>query len=661
MRNRDFRRSAPFVLVLFPYAIGIAIAYNFPMQLWRLVSVQCFLIGSLWMYIKVLPTLVKYRLRYLHTGAVLVMIGVLGMITMSVRTVRVPDYLHNGGENNDIVVDLNTIRPGLKTNTAYGKVVYADTASLLSTGDKLLIQYKKEHSTIQIGSRVAVRSLPAPLPPKSNPYEFSYSSYLINKGVVGTLYLNNHNHYTIGVQKSNWQKFDSTIRRYIKRTINKYYDRNDASFLTALILGDKTTLNKSVSQRFAQTGIMHVLAVSGLHAGIVFMVFLRLFRPLLHKRFAIFLALIGVWLFAGMTGFTPSVSRACFMISLLYGGQIFYRKTSGLNSLAFAAFVLLTIQPRWIADIGFQLSCAALSGILVLQPYLKAKCSRWTIVPAKLVDLITVSLAAQLGTLPLSIFYFHQFPTYFLVPNVIVIPFIPIILVFALSTLLVGGVPFLCELIAWLNHCYLWFVHAVTTLISKWPAASLTDITLNHLQLAFAMGVLLMLYGMIEAGKWKPTYLAVLVSIFLVLKPVYNRVDTSAVEFTNQAFSNRLHLTSDRSTKVVQPANNDSSWATCQLGELRITNWCGTNMVQPLDTFYNVAWVTKLTNTSWTTLSTYDLVYIDRSLPFYKLAPYIRWCKANGFPANIVYGDYYRLLPNRIRMSRQTFHEKRSG
>jgi len=102
------------------------------------------------------------------------MIGVLGMITMSVRTVRVPDYLHNGGENNDIVVDLNTIRPGLKTNTAYGKVVYADTASLLSTGDKLLIRYKKGHSTIQIGSRVAVRSLPAPLPPKSNPYEFSY-------------------------------------------------------------------------------------------------------------------------------------------------------------------------------------------------------------------------------------------------------------------------------------------------------------------------------------------------------------------------------------------------------------------------------------------------------------------------------------------------------
>src|SRR6056300_350646 len=108
MRNRDFRRSAPFVLVLFPYAIGIAIAYNFPMQLWRLVSVQCFLIGSLWMYIKVLLTSVKYRLRYLHTGAVLVMIGVLGMIDMSARTVRVPDYLHNGGENNDIVVDLNT-------------------------------------------------------------------------------------------------------------------------------------------------------------------------------------------------------------------------------------------------------------------------------------------------------------------------------------------------------------------------------------------------------------------------------------------------------------------------------------------------------------------------------------------------------------------------
>lgn len=660
MKDRDFRRSAPFVLVLFPFMFGVAFVSSFTLRLWELVIIQCFLVGLLWMYLRIVPTSVKYRLRFLHTGAVLAMIGVLGMLVMSARAVSVPDYLHEGGEAESLVIDLYKIRSGSKTNSAFGEVVYTNESGIIRSGDKLLIRFKKQHSSLHVGTRIAVKSIPAPLPPKPNPYEFSYSKYLQNKGVVGILYLNTRNHCIISVEPSRWQAFDSMIKIYVLETLNSFYSQEDAALLSALILGDKTSIETSVKHRFAQTGIMHVLAVSGLHAGIVFMACLGVFRPLLHRRSAILGALIVVWLFAGITGFTPSVSRACFMISVLYGGQIFHRQTSGINSLAFAAFVLLTIQPRWIADIGFQLSCSALAGILILQPFFKSICAAWTLVPDKLIDLVTVSLAAQLGTLPLSLFYFHQFPTYFLVANLIVVPFIPVVLVLGFLTLLFPGVPMLQELIAWLNHCYLWFIDLVTVWISRWPFASFNEIRLNNLQLVFAVVILTLVYFMISKHKWMPIQLAIVMCLYAILLPIYNWADTSVADFTHQAFATQLMIGDNPDKVVGKSISTEDNWATCQVGSLSVTNWPRLSKVEPQDSLYNVAWVTRLNNTSWGKLSKYDLVYVDRSMPFYKLAPYIRWCKFNSFPAEFVYGDYYSISPSKTRMNRRIFRGKHS-
>ncbi len=237
----------------------------------------------------------------------------------------------------------------------------------------------------------------------------------------------------------------------------RLYERLAAAGLTgdelatvgALTLGYKDDIDPDVRRHFQASGAAHVLAVSGLHTGIIYGLLLWLmtlggrFRPMHENKWgrrAISSVIIAVmWGYAWLTGMTPSVVRAVLMVSLFEVGRMFYRRSFSLNTIAAAAILILLVKPSDLWSVSFQLSFAATAAIVCVTPALPLKEERWPRIATYALGILVVSIAAQLGTLPITMFYFGQVSTYFLLTNFIVLPLATILVPCGLVTIALGG------------------------------------------------------------------------------------------------------------------------------------------------------------------------------------------------------------------------------
>ncbi len=216
----------------------------------------------------------------------------------------------------------------------------------------------------------------------------------------------------------------------------------EAQTISALVLGKRDELNKEVIANFSAAGAMHVLAVSGLHVGILLMIirffFKQILRDALPKWFEITCTLLLIWTFAFITGLSASVVRAACMFSFIICGTFYKKDISIYPILAASALCMLVYNPYLITEVGFQLSYAAVIGIVFFTPKLQVNLptSKYTIINT--ISTITcVSIAAQLATAPIALLYFHQFPTYFILSNLVVIPCAFLIVITGIIKLLV--------------------------------------------------------------------------------------------------------------------------------------------------------------------------------------------------------------------------------
>jgi competence protein ComEC len=267
---------------------------------------------------------------------------------------------------------------------------------------------------------------------KGNPGEFDAETYWRNKGIRSMAFLVKEDYTMIDHEPiSPVDKFFDGLRSHFSSIIRENFKGETAAIAMALLLGEKGELSVATKSSFSNAGAMHMLAVSGLHVGIIMYLLMFLLQRtsrFITKKKAVVISVILVWCYAGVTGFSPSVMRAAFMFSILMIGGVFSRKTEVMNSLFFSAFVLLMLGPSLLYDIGFQLSYLALLGILTcFEPlsklfYIKNKWLR------KVWEGTMVGVAAQVFTVPLTLYYFHQFPNYFMVSNLGVMLFAGVLL-----------------------------------------------------------------------------------------------------------------------------------------------------------------------------------------------------------------------------------------
>ncbi|AHM59711.1 comec/rec2-related protein [Flammeovirgaceae bacterium 311] len=324
------------------------------------------------------------------------------------------------------------------------------------------------------------------VPPPLNPGEFNYQAYLASLGV-------HHQLFSTAVQQASrqtgpfeWVKQTALgSRRYLLQVVQRLVaDREAAGVVSAMVLGHRAALDRSLRQAYADAGVMHVLAVSGLHVGIVYGFLLLLFSRFQKKKWQrwgwLVLCLLVLWLYAWLTGLAPSAMRAALMFSIIALGKASKLKGNIYNSIGLSAFLLLAFNPLLIKQVGFQLSYAAVIGIVYLQP----RISRWYQPKEglynKVWQLFTVTLAAQLATFPLGLYYFHQFPTYFFISNLLAVPLAFLILAITLLLLLLHWVPWIGVLLGVLVKWLTLGLNQWVQLTEQLPSSRLVALVQSH-------------------------------------------------------------------------------------------------------------------------------------------------------------------------------------
>ena len=376
----------------------------------------------------------------------------------------------------------NTWRARVQVNQ-----VQTDSGWQIAEGLVILYQRKDSHRTpLHYGDHILVQGNPERIEGPKNPGAFDYRNYMARQQV-------HHQAFTDGpaviIQKNSPPSTLTAIaieaRQAFQERLNEgIKSPREQAIVWALVLGIKDGLDPETRQAYATAGAMHVLAVSGLHVGIIYAVFAALIGGLRRHKLGRYVfagwIILCLWGFAFLTGLSPSVMRAATMFSFMAIGQSLQRPTNIYNTLASSAFVLLLVNPFLITSVGFQLSYLAVLGIVYLQPRIYG----WWNPPNRILDwawqLTAVSIAAQIATGPLAVFYFHVFPTYFFLSNLIVVPLATFILIGGLAVLAASVIhPALAQAIAWALEWLVWGMNEAVFALEKLPGSQIEDLVLS--------------------------------------------------------------------------------------------------------------------------------------------------------------------------------------
>lgn len=278
------------------------------------------------------------------------------------------------------------------------------------------------------GDKVALAMPPFRLPAPKNPHEFNYQQYMAGQNIYYQQFVDVADVKILEKgSKSSVMATAINLRNEFAGLIDQHVaGEQERAIAQALILGIRDGLDQETKRSFSASGAMHVLAVSGLHVGIIIIIISFLLKPINKKKGGKIVSTVVqisfLWFLAMVTGLSPSILRAVTMFSIIIIGQAFYSRPSIYNSLALSAFVLLWYDPNFMFSVGFQLSYIAVLGIVYIYPKIYGRLTFYAWLPDKIWSVTCLSVAAQLATFPLTLYYFHQFPVYFLISNLVVIP-----------------------------------------------------------------------------------------------------------------------------------------------------------------------------------------------------------------------------------------------
>ncbi|SOD82345.1 ComEC/Rec2 family competence protein [Spirosoma fluviale] len=332
-----------------------------------------------------------------------------------------------------------------------------------------------------------VTGSPRPIDPPLNPGEFDYKQYLSYRNIYHQQYLRPYERTVLSVDPpSRITGIATRVNRWADRVFtHQVSNRAEYGIVNAMILGVRDDLDTELYRAYAAAGAVHVLSVSGLHVGILFLVLTFLLSFLIKrprgKLLMAFLQLLILWFYALVTGFSPPVLRSAAMFTLLIVANASGRQQQFINSLAASAFFILCFDPYALFSAGFQLSYLAVGGIGAWQsPLYQSITFRYKLAD-KIWELTAVALVAQLITFPLGVFYFHQFPTYFLLANPIVIVMSNILLPLAMTTLAFSWVPYLNDLLGWLLEKTAWLLNYAVMQTGALPGAAWDGLWISQL------------------------------------------------------------------------------------------------------------------------------------------------------------------------------------
>lgn len=518
-------REVPFVRLLVPLMIGIACQFQFEVVIpyLRPLLLVLFLFIGFFAFRKIE---FQNRMWYgLLLNAALLILG----FQLAQQYDERHDLEHFSTylkETTTLLIQVNDIPVQTEHRLKFpAKVlqVAADSIELTPVSGNLMVYLPLDSSDLQIsyGQKIFIHGSIRPIPSPRNPEAFDFQRYMHFQN-IHYQYFGKTAFYEVLDLEPSFSLFQFTLqlRKRALGIIDQYISTPDEKAIAqALILGYKANLSDRVKENYAGTGAIHVLAVSGLHVGLIafFLHFILGQIRLYGAKWRMTktgITLMGIWLFALLTGAGPSVLRAATMFSIIIIGTSISRYTSIYNSLAASAFLLLIINPYLLAQVGFQLSYLAVLGIVYFQPRLYKMLYIQPKVPDYLWTLVSVGLAAQLTTFPLSVYYFHQFPVYFWLSGLVVVPMAGIILGLGFFLLLFSWIPLLNQFLGWVLWACIWVMNFSIETIRHFPFSLWEGIWVNGWEVWLLYAALLFLaLGL----SWRKTIFFILAISCLVL------------------------------------------------------------------------------------------------------------------------------------------------
>ena len=355
-------------------------------------------------------------------------------VTFSNTSNRVHHYtshLSNSNNTSVLIID-EVLKPNLYYYRYFAKI---NSVNSKKAQGKVLLNISKNGivKRLNVDDKILTIHQFDPIKSPLNPYQFNYKNYLEKKHVYHQISTRNIEYFLLKNDNRSLKGWAYSIRKRINNALTANgFSGDELAIINALLLGQRQEISNEIIQNYQKAGAVHILAVSGLHVGIILLMLSFLLKPIEKIKHGIIIKLVLIvsllWVFAFVAGLSASIVRAVTMFTAIAIAMTLKQSKDIYKALVISIFFLLLFNPSYLFDVGFQLSYLAVLFIVWTQPMLY---KLW-LPKLKIVDyfwqLLTVSVAAQLGVLPLSLFYFHQFPGLFFIANLIIIPFLGIIL-----------------------------------------------------------------------------------------------------------------------------------------------------------------------------------------------------------------------------------------
>jgi competence protein ComEC len=434
-------RKSPFSRLLFFYAAGIAIASKLGFHPFLMIELAGILLLLLFVLLMLILNYRHYNTGWVSGSLATVILFLCGIWAMEVqfRQEKMADVLPETPQEYRIrLIDLpETLKGSTRVTARVLEVKDDQTWTKQNLRIQIYFDLFVSKELISPGTELQIHTGLKKVPRPGNPGEFNYNLYLAARHIYRQAF----------VKDGDWHDYDSghnwSVRAracLMRARLLQSFEKLDLEpsaygLISALTLGYKEDLDARTKQIFSRAGVMHIMALSGFNVGIIALVLgflLGIFDTNPAGRIVkTLIIIIFLWLFALVTGLSPSVTRATVMISFVMAGKLFHRPVNTYNVLFTSAFLLLAFTPGMLNDVSFQLSFAAVAGILLYQPILYDLAIFRLKFLNRLWQLFTLTLAAQLATFPLTLYYFHQFPVYFWLTNMYVIPLVSLIVCIA--------------------------------------------------------------------------------------------------------------------------------------------------------------------------------------------------------------------------------------
>lgn len=555
--------QAPFLRLAFCFAAGILVYHYWGefIPINRLVPLSIFML-----YIA-LAWLNSRKYHVLLSFLAMALVFVFGFLRLQTfRLDNEPDHLLQHGEHIEAYEAVIVEEPAIKRKSVNLRVeamrVFKEGRWFEVSGLVNAYAAKEAAGSLHYGDRLLIKGSPVLTAAPANPGEFDFANYLVYHNIFHQHFIGDE--FVVTSRGSpNWFVAQSIKWRNLcrRRLMSHIPDGEVRSVMLAIVLGIKDELDSELQSAFSASGAMHVLAVSGLHVGIIYAIVLLLFKWLRvdarKGRWLIgVLSILSLWCYAFLTGLSPSVLRAVTMFSFVALAKAMNRHSNIYNTLAASAFILLWYNPYLIMSVGFQLSYLAVFGIVYLQPKLYQLFTVRNYWLDKVWGLTCVSLAAQIATAPLSILYFHQFPSYFLVSNLFIIPAAFAMLMLGLAMLILSPIPLVAEGLGWLIESFVGLVNTLVFWVRDLPGSTLSGINITTGQSWLIYAIIIFLILLFSQKKMRYLYAAFFTTcLFGVFQVSYQRqyLKSGAVRVLNVPnasvldfrFGNRARLMSD--------------------------------------------------------------------------------------------------------------------